>query len=445
MKELKLENLYFGAAVGTVPSSAEGSNTDRADGVKILKYAMKLWSEAQTKVSHVRAHTRTESMDGATDKWFLKTVRREYKPKSFGLSLTQHETQETTRRLLRTTSFTDAFLRDKDDSVGNEMDPMAIAQDARVPALARLIDRTALGGIVAKAVEMTPETTLTGTDNTPSAEPMYSVRKKEIGYARLEEAGGTDLLADARIAAGQTTAFEVDDIFELIESIINLFQVRAIHSNICVTLTPALRTKLVKDTTFRNLEDTYMLGYKSGLRNDGVEYRGLTFVPAHFDVLPKLSTNNIATAGTAAEPILTVRSFADVEFNEDGTKGQDSAAADSFRGRTILDSISDRAKALNAAGNTGGTAAQQAAATRGTSGGVRRHDVKVKNQDMIYVWSPEALIFAERAELRLQRTSELPLYNYADQDWDMVNFGCMLIDEDYAIAIPLKGNLATQS
>lgn len=225
MKELNLKNLYFGATVGTVSSSVNGANADRADNVKILKYAMKLWSEAQVKKSHMRAHTRTESMDGATDKWFLKTVSREYQEKSFGISLTKHQAQDTTRRLLKTRSFTDAFLRDKDDKVGNELDPMAIAKDARVPALARLIDRVALKAIPAKVVEMT-EQTLTGTDDTPEATVSYSVRSKEIAFARFEAVGSTDLIStnnrNATVAANAAgTKIDVDDIFELTNSMIN--------------------------------------------------------------------------------------------------------------------------------------------------------------------------------------------------------------------------------
>ena len=414
-----LESLRIGA---TIAANVNDANVDRAKGIKILKYGMKIWSEAQAKVATVAPHTRKEGMDGSTMKWFSTTVRRDYTEKGFGIGATKATTQEFGRRLLRTRSYNTAFQIDKDDLVGNEFNIHNVVSEENKKGLARLTDKICLSGLIAKPVSET--TRSYGTNAQADAASALTVLNKEIGFAILENKSGTAVTD----TAGTAAAFDLRDAHKLCTAITDLFQTRGIAEQVCITLTPKLRRIIQNDKTFRNLEDTYMLNYRSGISNTGFEYLGLTFVNTHYDVLPTLNVNNLkvttdtdetAASSLASEVTITVRQLTDepVDF---GTE-------DAWKGKTYSGSVK-RAKARN-----------------GDSDASARSDVKVKSQDMIYAWVPQALIFAERPELRFTRMSELPLHQYAEQSYDQVNIGAMCIDEDFALAIPLAGKTATES
>ena len=420
-----LNSLFIGA---TITANVNDANVDRAKGIKILKYAMKIWSEAQAKVATVSPHTRKEGMDGSTMKWFTTTVRRDYTEKGFGIGATKATTQSFGRRLLRTRSYNTAFQIDKDDLVGNEFNIHNVVSVENKKGLARLTDQIALSGLIAKPV--VEETRSYGTNEQPDAASAIDTKAKKIAFARLQKAGAATLLSNGSTSG----AFDCTDVFSLLAAITNLMQIRGISGELCVTLTPLLRSRLQKDTVFRNLEDTYMLQYRSGTANTGFNYLGLTFVNTHYDVMPLITANNIATFFSAATTasVTTSSALAGITVRSINEDDVDFGTKSTWKGETADTEAT-------------ATSATTGKKLRAKQAGGTSTDVTVKSSDMIYVWAPEALIFAERPELRFARMSELPLHQYAEQSYDQVHIGAMCIDEDYALAIPLKGTCVTES
>ena len=80
-------------------------------------------------------------------------------------------------------------------------------------------------------------------------------------------------------------------------------------------------------------------------------------------------------------------------------------------------------------------------ASGGTAGDYRC--VSVKRENLAYIWIPSALYFADRADRTLISDDMLTEQSLAKQVYSRVNFGSMLIDDDYSMVLVLDGNIVT--
>ena len=153
-----------------------------------------------------------------------------------------------------------------------------------------------------------------------------------------------------------------------------------------------------------------------------IEYKDIMFVPCSREVLPLLGTGNIGltdAANRGAPVDVLVRGLTDASITNQRAGLRDSSAPAS---------VAQAKAAKDVEGNAIG--GKFAVAT-------------VKSTDMIYFWVPRALFFVKRDELNFTRNTEMDEKSFASIYYTRVNFGAMLIDDDYALTVALRGTIKT--
>ena len=383
--------------------AAVQGGAERLDLTRKQAYAAELWSEAQSRESKLK-------MDGCTHKtqtdsihWYRDIKKTEFVVKAGGIVATPFKEGEYGRRALITQTYHDALIVDPDDLVDSQSDPFSDRDDQNKAALGRLCDQVILQGIMDKVLlQKKPlqedfATTATQTD----AKRHYPVggletRTKDICFVPNDKKTGNDS-AKARI---------LDNVDQL-EDIKLVFRKRNVEDELVVTYTPNLQSWLRKDADFKNAENVYSMrdvAQMSGA-GKGFMYKTMRFIPINEDALPDLSTDGIASAKA----------------------GTGDAATYTLRCRAMDNT--------DVTGKVGSALPAKSA----TAGSVVREVSEVGKSDVIYVWAKRALYFAERGSLKIEEQTTNPNFSHARQKYYRVNFGSMLMDEDYAMVVPIQG------
>lgn len=390
--------------VVNVPGQTRGQN------IKLVSFAKERWSEAQQRVSKVKTVGCSEKDLGGGDyKLFDRSKQRSFTRKNGGVAKSPDTKQEfKPRRALFVLEFHDALVADPSDLVNNSSNIFETAKEETNNALARLLDTVCLDAIIApvhegnsSSVDANKDGSYPKRTNLITADVGINKRYKDICVVK-----GAKSTAGSAIAA-----LTSDDL----EDILYQFSIRDVEDQLLCTLTPELQRMLRKDTDFKNAENVFTasrMGAKDGAQMN-FEYKGIRFIYISGTVLPQLSAENIAAeADTAANTILT----ADRTFH-----ARDMATSEITDVKTSNDGVGTTVQAKT----------------------TKHAKVTAKSKDMIYLWSARALYFAKKDELTIAEKTTLPLFSHAEHGYIRVAFGAMLIDDNYAMAIPIKGTITT--
>ena len=376
---------------------------ERLDLTRKQAYAAELWSEAQSRESKLKMDGCVHKTQSDSIHWYRTIQKTEFVEKAGGLVPTPFTEGKYGRRALITKSYHDALIVDPDDLVDSQSDPFADRDDQNKAALGRLCDQVILTGLMDKVLQQKAplqedfSTTATQTD----AKRHYPVGgletvTKDICFIPNDKKTGND-----------TAKANILDSVDQLEDIKMVFRKRNIDDELMVTYTPNMQAYLRKDADFKNAESVYSMrdvAAASGA-GKGFMYKNLRFVPINEDALADLSTDGIASAkaGTGDSATYTLR-----------CRAMDNA---------------------DVSGKTGATLPAKAS----TAGAVVREVSEVGKGDVIYVWSKRALYFAQRESLTITDKTDNPNWSHAQQKYYRVNFGAMLMDEDFAMVVPIRG------
>ena len=383
-------------------ASVQGAQ-ERLDHTRAQAYAAELWSEAQSRESKLK-------MDGCTHKtqaehitWYRSIKKSSFRTKPGGVAVTPFTEQERGRRALITQSYDDALIVDMDDLVDSQNDPFSDRDKSSVEAAGRLCDQVILTGIMDKVLE---EKTPLQEDFTTAATQTDAKRHYAVGGVQTRVKDICFLPNDKKTGNDSAKAKLLDNVDQL-EDIKIAFRKRNVDDELVVTYTPNLQSWLRKDADFKNAENVYSMRDVASMSGagKGFMYKNLRFIPINEDALPDLSTDGVAAAkaGTGDSATYTLRCRA---MDNTDVKGKTAAALP---------------------------------AKSSTAGAVVREVSEVGKQDVIYVWSKRALYFAERGSLKMQDATTNPNYSMAKQKYYRLNIGAMLMDEDYAMVVPIQG------
>ena len=221
--------------------------------------------------------------------------------------------------------------------------------------------------------------------------------------------------AKASSGVGPIAELNSDDL----EDIAFIFGQRDVEDTLVATLTPEFRRILRKDADFKNRESVYSRDRASDSPHKGIEYKDIMFVSCSRTVLPTLGTANAGLTNAA-----NIEADVDVIVRDLGGSGVANHRAG--LGSGLINTAAKLKDATDIEGNAlGGTAAV----------------VRTKSSQMAYFWVPAALYFAKRDSLTFTRKAELHDQSFANYAYSRINFGATLIDDDFALAVPLKGTV----
>ena len=390
----------------------ENIQTGQSRGVnsKVVSIFKKSWAEAQQEESTWKV-IGTSPVDMKGSNYLLMDKHSKagaFREKGGGIQKTPLERQDTERRAIITKSFDAGSALDIDDLIDSSQDLLSLKTMEQKKEAARLCDRIILHANIAIVEDQKHDEK---TDATRITANLSTTRHRR--YMTFAKAKGV-------AANGQLAAFQPDNV----EDINYLFGERSLYGTPVCTLTNELRKILRKDPQFQNLENLFTIDKRSADSfARGFSYRGITFVPTYNDVLPVLSTDDIATAdggNLSTVKTIHVRDLEEEQFTRSAL-AEDAAAP-------------TKAAAKLAIGKSHGQA---------DGAGVTVATVEVKSKDMVYFWYPEALKFAERAEATFARMGERDDYSYAKQAYMRVNIGATMIDDQYALSLALKGKVTS--
>ena len=424
----------------------------RGELLKRIGYAQGLWREAQAKESVCRAHVTTVDMGGMNYKTFKRTHKREFKERSFGIDLVTDRGQDYTRRALFTKVYDDALRADMTDLFDNDGDIFADAAVETKSAMARLLDKTILNTITDRTQEVRRTNApdgISGTNSLGAAADLAGVIR-EVTYADIDEDSAT--LGDVTVTGGKKKALtnatkirktEADTFTRLIVGL----KKKDVRSEICMTLTPQLREILETDEKFQNAENIYN-GRAEGAGKGDFTYRGVMLKDISPSVMPDLKRSasmnaDVATSGAkAGKRLVTVRPLQTIHI--DLNEREDASTHDS-QGRRGLNAkftyeatTAKAAKTRLADSETNGGAAAAAAPALDWKKQYNIAEVDVDKDELVYFWAKEAIYFASRDELMRSFRSTLPEFRHAEQQYDIVSFGAMCIDDNFAGALVIS-------
>ena len=422
-------------------SFAPQVNQSRLDHTRMVAYDKSMWTLAQSKMSFMTKYTKMDTIMGQS-KWYHERDTRDWEEKAPGVQPTPLRNQGYRRRLLTTKVYHDGAVMDIDDTVESIANYFRDVNVERAHSLARLIDKKILEGFLDELVHegtAAPVTDFTGgsavTPETqrspqPTAAQMAQRRVTATGYQKayrdifFVKAQAADITSQQNIFAGED-----------IEDIRKVFSKRHLNGQLCMTLTPNLRTLLRKDSQFVDAENMY--ANKSAANagfSDGFSYRGVKFVDVKEDQLPGLQNSQSGTKAATAGANFTI-----------SCRTLDNDDSRMLRGRYI--DSANRSKLASLKGNvTGETAPSADVVTQKTTfaTGEKRHVVVTKAVDVAYVWctSPigNPLIFAKRPTLSMQAVERLQEWSLAKMNYARRSFGVLLRDEDYVMAVPVAAS-----
>ena len=381
----------------------------RSEQIKIATYGREVWSVAQQKVSMFKPHSTLKSLDGGNFKLFTKDLKREYTEKAGGIVPTPYAKHEFSRRAIFSKTYHVAMAADKDDLVDNQVEVLTATRNADEKAAARVCDKVLLSAQLDPVHETSPSTaTLRGNGLITAGLDLDKKYRANAWVKNADAANGT--------AIAKLTGDDLEDIGYI-------FAQRDINEKLVCTLTPELKRILRKDPDFKNAENVYSSRRAGDSMQAGIEYKDIMFIPCSKEVLPELHAENIAFSDPASAnaPVdIAVRGLAEDSGISNHRAGLSSSKITVATTKTATDI---EGKAL------GGKAAV----------------ATVRSSDMIYFWVPQALYFVKRDMLNFSRETELQADSFADALYNRINFGAMLIDDDYALTVALKGTIKTKA
>ena len=445
MSDRLKSNLTGTPSGSSVNGIAAKPGTARGELLKRIGYAQGLWREAQAKESVTRAHVTTVDMGGMNYKTFKRTHKRRFRERSYGIDIVQDYGQDYTRRALFTKVYDDALRADMTDLFDNDGDIFADAAVETRSAMARLLDEIVLNTTTDRMQEVrrtnAPDGEF-GAESLGAASDLVGVIR-EVTYADIDPTGAT--LADVTVTGGKAKALtaatkiaktDADSFTRLVVGL----KKKDVRSEICMTLTPQLREILELDEKFQNAENIYN-GRAEGATKGDFTYRGVMLKDISPSVLPDLkrtaSAPGAAAAGSANADI-TVRPLQTINIDLGEREGTGLKAKFNYEA-----TVAKTAKARLADDETNGGAA---AATAPSLDWKKQYNIAMANVDkeeLVYFWAKEAIYFASRDELMRSFRSDLPEFRHAEQQYDIVSFGAMCIDDNFAGALVISDGTKT--
>ena len=422
-------------------SFAPQANQSRLDHTRMVAYDKSMWTLAQSTMSFMTKYVKTDMIAGQS-KWYHERDTRDWEEKRPGVQPTPLKNQGYRRRLLTTKVYHDGAVLDMDDTVESIANYFRDVNVERAHSLARLIDKKILESFLDELVHegtAAPRSAsgddryALATSSTDGTAPTVDDGRRHTTGLGYQKANRDIFFSKAQSAdvSTQTTIFEGEDL----EDVRKVFSKRHLNGQLCITLTPNLRTLLRKDSKFTDAENMYS---NSGAANagfsDGFVYRGVKFIDVKEDQLPGLQNSESGTApATAGENfVISCRTL----DNDDSRM---------LRGRYI--DSADKAKLATLVGTVSGeTDPSSDVTTQKTkfANGEKRQIVTTKAIDVVYVWctSPigNPMIFAKRPQLSMQAVERLQEWSLAKMNYARRSFGALLRDEDYVMAIPIAAS-----
>lgn len=435
------------------------ANQARLDHTRLISYDRGMWSTAQSKMSVMASHFKSETIEGQA-KWYHERDQRQWERKLSGMQRTPLKGQGYRRRLLQTFTYHDGAVLDTDEqnteSLVNYFRDVAVE---RAHSLARLIDKKMLQAFVDPVIyegDASPKAAnYVGPDQTGQndyAAPTVADEKKHItalGYnqARRDIAFVKKQTADIASSSEGTAVFKPVDL----EDVRKIFLKRNLSGTLCMTLTPNLQTLMRKDMDFFNLENAYQSNQATGAApGQGFTYRGIKFIGIQEDQLNRLEENTGQVGVDRAD--MGVGDGTDYKVSCRTLDIDDSAL---LRGRAVTNSTA--MGYLNAATGTDGQ--NKGTLDDGTAGvdavssdlqkqrsqlmkGETRHFVTCNTENVVYAWMKggigNPLMFARRNQLTARKMAELQEWSFAKLDYAKRSFGALIRDEDYVMMIPIR-------
>ena len=415
--------------MATTNTTFDSATRASAKEIKLITFAKERMSRAQAKVSKFRSMgTKSVSLDGGNFKLFDVREPRKLVEKGSGLIDTPVETQQYERRALYAKVFHMATRTDIGDLVDSGGSVLADAGVELDNAIARSMDEVILSAIITPAQE-SADAALTDDINSRSA---TAVQRLTAGYALTQR---TRVPFYHKEGTGSNVSFTAD----VVEDINHIFAVRDVEDDLCATLTPSARLILAKDSDFKNAENIFSLG--KGMASDrrrGWNYKGINWVEVSQNVLPVIDRRNSGASDfSATSTVASEITFASVKMGTNleaplSYTGALSGATPAARLTSLKSSV--RQQLPNIAGRT------NAALSSGDQANIKT--VTTKSSDVIYVWGKSSLLFAERSQETIYSEDSLPMVSLAKQGYIRVSFGATLLDDAYAVAVPIKGTFA---
>ena len=410
------------AATNLTSASAAVS---RAEAIKLITFSQEMWSEAQQVGSKFKLlGSVSKSMDGGNFKLFQRTKKRRFQEKKGGVQPVVAEKQAYDRRAL----FVKVWDMTTQVDIGDIVDSTSsVLQDSHRELMneeGRVIDCVLLSALL-EPVSESGDADKDGTTEVLTASISLTKRHKIPFYYK-----GTTVVSNGADATTGALKFNAD----VIEDILYHFAVRDVEEDLCATLTPEVKRVLRKEADFKNAENIFAPMKRSVDDNrQGFNYKGINWISCSASILPIVSQKNAGlTAATSATSIGASVTAAGVDL--DSTNNLERTLSYTGDIKTTVAAIRSAAEKPNSYG--GGytdlsDAADDSIAT-----------LSFKSKDVLYVWGKSGLYFADRPQENISSEDTIPLLSQARQGYMRISFGATLIDDDYALAIPIKGSAA---
>ena len=342
-------------------------------------------------------------MDGGNFKLFPRTKKRSFVEKNGGIVITPAAEQDYDRRALFVKVYHAATQVDIGDMVDSQVSQLEDAKSELMKAEGRLIDTVILDALVS-AVSESSDASEDATTKRLTAAVSLTERRRLPFYHEQN-------------TAGDAVVFDVDTI----EDILHIFAIRDVEDDLCATLTPGVKNILRKESDFKNAENIFAPMKRSVDDNrQGFSYKGINWISISQSVLPLISRNNVGFTAAGSNTVTSNIQLPSLELTGSGAL---TGTAYSYTGANKT-SLADVTAAVSAYTDAAGA-----------------ETIQCRSADILYIWGKSALLFADRAEETFSQESLLPLLSYAKQGYMRVSFGAMLLDDEYVMAVPIKGTL----
>lgn len=420
--------------MAAVNASVNTDNVSRGKSIKIINFIDETWSDSQqTKSSYRSLGTTTVSLKHANFDLFPKRKKRGFVEKAGGVVATPVQEQAYTRRALYVKTFHAATQADLGDLVDNQSDMLADAKVELMNDMGRITDTIILSALIGNSAESDDAST---SGVRPNSDLTAQVNLSERVRLPFYHAKGKVTVAKAATSTTPAVVGKTEVKFDTdtIEDILYVFAIRDMMGDLCATLTPEVRRILRKDKDFKDADNIFAPMKRSvDDSREGFNYKGVNWITCSQSVLPIISQKN---AGLTARGTLTLESdtaLPSVDVGVDSGLGR----TRSFAASAI--DAADRGKIANRRSEAQVPNEETAGYTTDAYSDTELKTVTCKSKDVLYIWGKSAVYFAERPQENFAADAELPLFSHAKQGYVRINLGAMLIDDDHAIAVPVKG------
>lgn len=388
----------------------------RAKQIETIGYFKGLFNLIQVKGSGLASMIPTISLEGHGS---MTITRRS------GVSLQQRyvgtiqplplSNRTYTQRVIRLNYFHNAQAKDVVDKL-RQNQLIDTSEDFKLQialAVGRMQDQLALEAIIAP-VEQTKDNTVQDSDKRVLNSLPNRILYPDVVFT----------VSDVALASTYKKTFAVGDL-EKIRHILAKRSIAIQDEGTCLTLTHNLLLHLRQDSSFTNAENLHNTQLASGLSlKKDFMYRGFKMIAVDDTVLPSVERDNIGV--TAYSKTTTLREVICRKYNEG------------------LEAKKYKAFAYESTDKSSNTIAKRVASVNAEEGAgtVKADDyvkIKVKEEDLVYVFTSQGLRKCQDPRVEKMMSAQLPQWSFADVDYFITSFGTLRIEDDRVLVFNIGG------